>query len=376
MTKSRSLLALTLVGLVTCALTAVAAPADPPNPYRQVKNWAQLQDRPWWGHVFGVGVDSKGNVWVLDRCGETNCVDSNLAPILQFDQAGKFVKAFGEGLFVFPHSLHVDKDDNLWITDCGVRNGKGNQVFKISPEGKVLMTLGKKGAMGGSPENFVGPSDVWVAPNGDILVADGHAALALGGGEYYGNTGAREASRMRILRFSKDGTFIKAWGKEGTRPGEFNMPHGIAMDSTGRVFVADRGNNRIQIFDPEGNLLEEWKQFGKPCGIFIDKNDMLYAADSDSNKGQYDWKYSVDDPPCATCVKRQVRAPDVGRDNVEFTEGIRIGSTKDGKVTAYIPSEMGPEGPTQLTERLAVDAQGNVYLADARTMDLRKFERK
>jgi DNA-binding beta-propeller fold protein YncE len=364
-----------LVAATLCAFTARAGAPDPPNPYREVKDWARLQDRPWWGHVFGVGVDSKGNVWVLDRCGETNCADSNLAPVLQFDASGKFVKAFGEGLFVFPHSLYVDKDDNIWVSDCGVRNGKGNQVFKISPEGKVLLKLGKAGVLGGSPDNFVGPSDVWIAPRGDILVADGHAALALGGGEYYGNTGARQGSRMRVLKFSKDGTFIKAWGTEGTGPGEFNMPHGIAMDSTGRIFVADRGNNRIQIFDQDGNFLDQWRQFGKPCGVFIDAKDIIYVADSDSNKDLWDWKYSVDDP-CATCVKRHVRPPDVGLDNLEFTQGIRIGSTKDGVVTAFIPPPMGPEGPTTLTERLTADASGNVYLADARTMELRKLVKK
>jgi hypothetical protein len=352
-----------------------AAPSDPPNPYAEVVNWARLPDDRIWGHVFGVGVDSKGNVWVVDRCAETNCIDSKFAPIMQFDPSGKFVKSFGEGLFVFPHSLYVDRDDNLWVTDSGARNGKGNQVTKLSPDGRVLLTLGRKGVMGGSPDNFVGPSDVAIAANGDIFVADGHAALSLGGGEYYGNTGGRDGARMRILKFSKDGTFIAAWGKEGTGPGEFNMPHGIALDSTGRVFVADRGNNRIQIFDQGGKFLGEWKQFGKPCGIFIDGKDTIYVADSDSNKDLWDWKYSVDDP-CPTCVKRVRRPPDVGLDNPEFTQGIRIGSTKDGVVRAYIPPPVGPHGPTTLTERLTVDAHGNLYLADARTLHLRKFEHK
>jgi DNA-binding beta-propeller fold protein YncE len=364
-----------LAALMVCAVSALAAPEHPPNPYREVQNWAKLPEGRIWGHVFGVDVDSKGNVWALDRCGETSCVDSNLPPIMQFDSSGKFLKSFGEGLFVFPHSLYVDKDDNLWVTDSGIRNGKGNQVLKISPEGKVLLTLGKRGVLGGSPDNFVGPSDVAIGPNGDIFIADGHAALALGGGEFYGNAGAREGSRMRILKFSRDGTFIKAWGKEGTGPGEFNMPHGIALDSTGRVFVADRGNNRIQIFDQDGTFLDEWRQFGKPCGIFIDAKDILYVADSDSNKDLWDWKYSVDNP-CATCVKPVRRPPDVGLDNPEFTQGIRIGSTKDGIVRAYLPPHMGPDGPTTLTERLCADADGNVYLADARTLNLRKYVKK
>jgi DNA-binding beta-propeller fold protein YncE len=177
---------------------------------------------------------------------------------------------------------------------------------------------------------------------------------------------------MRIVRFSKDGKFIKAWGREGTGTGEFNVPHGVAIDSTGRVFVADRGNNRLQVFDQDGKFLAEWKQFGKPCGVFIDAQDNIYVADSDSNKDLWEWKYSVDNP-CGTCVKQVRRPPDVGRDNTDFTQGIRIGSTKDGIVRAIIPPHMGPDGPTTLTERLTVDANGRVYLADARTMELRVY---
>ena len=354
-------------------MTVLAAAQTPPNPYHEVEDWAKLPEGRIWGHVFGVGVDSHGNVWAVDRCAGSSCDDSDLAPIHEFDPSGKHLKSFGAGLFVFPHSLYVDKDDDIWVTDCGVRNGRGNQVFKLSPDGKVLLTLGKKGVLGGAQDNFVGPTDLVVAPNGDIFVADGHAALPLGGGQYYGfQQGDNAKASMRIVKFSKDGKFIKAWGTGGAGPGEFNVPHGIAIDSTGRVFVADRGNNRIQIFDQDGKFLDQWKQFGKPIGIFIDAKDTLYVADADSNANLWQWKYSVKDP-CASCVKRVPRPPDVGLDNRSFTQGIRIGSARDGKVIAYIPPHMGPEGPTTLTERLAADANGNVYLADARTMNLRKF---
>lgn len=368
---------LLMMGAVILLCTSPMYGADHlPTPYSLVNNWAKLPSGRIWGHVFGVGIDSHNNVWVLDRCGETSCVDSDVAPIQEFDSSGNFIRSFGQGLFVFPHSLLVDKDDNIWVTDCGVKNGRGNQVFKLDPNGKVLLTLGKKGVLGGSPDNFVGPTDVAVAPNGDIFVADGHAALALGGGDFYGHTnGEDKGSRMRILKFSKDGQFLLAWGKEGTGQGEFNVPHGIALDSTGRVFVADRGNNRIQIFDQQGKYLGEWRQFGKPCGIFIDAKDNIYVADSDSNENLWDYKYSVDNP-CATCLKRVRRPPDVGLDNPNFTEGIRIGSTKDGVVRAYIPPRMGPAGPIDLTERVAADSKGNVYLADARTLHLRKYALK
>ena len=369
MTTRQGVVLLGAIAMAAC----LAMAQTPAEPYREVPNWAELPGGRLWGHVFGVGIDSRGHIWVLDRCGGSSCVGSNAAPLHEYDASGKYLKSIGEGLFVFPHSLYVDKDDNLWVTDCGVKDGKGNQVFKISPDGKVLLTLGKKGVLGGSPDNFVGPTDLTIAPNGDIFVADGHAALALGGGEFYGfANNSSGIPRMRILRFSKDGKFMNAWGKEGTGPGEFNVPHGIAMDSTGRLFVADRGNNRIQIFNQDGKFLGEWKQFGKPCGIYIDSKDTMYVADSDSNQNLWGWKYSVDHP-CASCVKRVLRPPDVGLDNPEFTQGIRIGSTKDGMVRAYIPPHMGPEGPTNLPERLTADASGNVYLAEGRSMSIRKY---
>lgn len=365
-----------LLALLLFAAGIPALAGTVPTPYHMVNNWAKLPPGRIWGHVFGVGIDSHNNVWVLDRCGRASCVDPKVDPIMEFDSAGNFIKSIGSGLFVFPHSLLVDKDGNLWVADCGVKNGRGNQVFKLSPDGKVLLTLGRKGILGGSPDNFVGPTDVAIAPNGDIFVADGHAALALGGGEFYGHAaGVNHGPSMRILKFNKDGKFLMAWGKEGTGPGEFNVPHGIALDSRGRVFVADRGNNRIQIFDQQGKYLGEWKQFGKPCGLFIDAKDIIYVADSDSNANLWDYKYSVDNP-CPKCVKRVRRPPDVGRDNVEFTEGIRIGSVRDGIVRAYIPPRMGPAGPRDLTERLAVDSNGDVYLADARTLHLRKYVKR
>ena len=173
--------------------------------------------------------------------------------------------------------------------------------------------------MGGSPENFVGAAAVLVAPNGDIFVADGHSAVATGGGNIRGfEAGTDNSSHMRIAKFSKDGKFIKAWGKFGTGPGEFYVPHGLAMDSQGRLFVADRGNNRIQIFDQDGKFLEEWKQFGKACSVFIDKNDTMYVIDSDSIEGLWSWKYSSVGNPCSTCLVQVPRITDVGHASSDF----------------------------------------------------------
>ena len=186
-----------------------------------------------------------------------------MPPILKFDSSGKLVKAFGEGLLLFPHGLHVDSEGNVWVTDGLGKDGKGHQVFKFSPDGRVLMTLGKAGVAGSGPDEFNAPSAVLVAPNGDIFVADGHG----------GNTNAR------IVKFTKDGKFIKFWGKKGSGPGELDIPHALAMDSRGRLFVGDRQNNRIQIFDQDGNYIDQWFQFSRPSGVFIDKKDMIYVAD-------------------------------------------------------------------------------------------------
>src|SRR5262249_54013112 len=162
--------------------------------------------------------------------------------------------------------IHVDREGNVWITDGTGREGKGHQVFKFSPEGRLLLTLGKPGVTGTGPDVFNAPSAVLVAPNGDIFVGDGH----------------RGATHARIVQFSQDGKFIKRWGRKGSGPGELDIPHALAMDSQGRLFVGDRNNNRISIFDQEGNFLDAWKQFSRPSGVFIDKNDVIYVADSES----------------------------------------------------------------------------------------------
>ena len=303
-----------------------------PNPYRTIENWAKLPEGRTLGQTSGVGIDRDGkSVWDFERCAGTSCADSNLAPILKFDPSGRLVKSFGARMFVYPHGLFIDKDGNVWVTDNRGNVRQGHQVFKFSTDGKVLMTLGKAGIAGEGPDTFNQPSAVLVAPNGDIFVADGHSLT----------------SNARIVKFSADGKFIKAWGKHGKGPGEFETPHSLAMDSNGRLFVADRANNRIQIFDQDGKFLAEWRQFGRPSGIFIDKNDVLYSTDSESNAAR----------------------------NPGFKRGIRIGSAKDGKVTAFIPDPVvnpnraldpldvengtGPEG-------IAVDAAGNIFGSEIR----------
>jgi streptogramin lyase len=347
-----------------------------PNPYYEVDPGLRFPETRLgvgWGHVR---FDSHGNIWTLDN-GDP--------PIHEFGPSGRFVKSIGQGQdwFVGPHFLYIDKDDNLWVADNQARPGKGNIVTKISPEGKVLLRLGKPGAKGGSPENFMGPVGIVTNANGDVFVTDGHFVDPDGGGramagEYFNwEQGSREATHARVAKFSKDGKFIKQWGKQGSGPGEFYVPHGISMDSQGRLFVADRGNNRVQIFDQEGKFLAEWKQFGKPCDLYIDKNDTLYVVDSDSNGGLWSWKYSsVGQNTSISSLYRVPRLTDVGTPNPAFIQGIRIGSAKDGVVRAFIPPHMGVEGPTSIPERVTADAMGNVWLSDARTSEVRKYTKK
>jgi sugar lactone lactonase YvrE len=308
-----------------------AQAADPnaaPDPYKMQENWAQLPPGRKFGQAIKVQVDhSDGkSIWVFDRCGGTDCGNSTLNPIQKFDASGKFITGFGGGMFNVPHGFYVDKDGNVWVADERAKNGKGAVVVKFSPQGKVLMTLGKPGMPGNGPELLDGPSGVVVAPNGDIYVADGHG----------GNT------NDRIVKFNKDGKFITAWGKHGKAQGEFDTPHGIALDSAGKVYVADRSNNRVQVFEPDGKFVAEWKQFGRPSDVAIDKNDTIYVADSQSTP----------------------------TNNPGFKQGVRIGSVKDGKVTAFIP-EPSPE--VGAPEGVGVDENGNVYGGYTSKMTVRRF---
>jgi hypothetical protein len=269
-----------------------------PNPYGPpTESWGQLPDGRKWGGVIGLSFDSKGHLWAFERCGGTSCTNSTVAPIVELDPVtGKTLKTFGAGLFVIPHDILVDKEDhdNIWVVDQGSAPGKGEQVWKFSPDGKVLMTLGKAGVKGEAPDTFNDPCSVEIGKHGDIFVADGHSG--------------RGQTVARIMKFSKDGKFIKTWGTMGSAPGQLNDPHAMTMDSKGRLFVADRGNFRITIFDQDGNLIDTWKQFGIPTGLFIEKRtDTLYVSEN--------------------FLRPQLP---------EFKRGIRIGSAKTGQVTAFI----------------------------------------
>jgi sugar lactone lactonase YvrE len=330
-----TLLAVVVALVAWSAGWAELQPNSEPNPYRTVEGWAKMPEGRTWGSTSAVEIDPDGkSIWVAERCGANTCAGSALPAVLKFDSEGRLVTSFAAGVFVFPHGIDVDGEGNVWVTDARGKDGKGHQVFKFSPQGKLLLTLGKAGVAGDGPDTFNQPSDVAVAPNGDIFVGDGHD----------------ENTTMRIVKFSKDGKFIKAWGKPGSAPGELATPHGLAFDSRGRLFVADRGNNRIQIFDQDGKFLDQWKQFSRPSGIYIDSNDVLYVADSESND----------------------------KVNAGWKRGIRVGSAKDGKVTAFIPdTEPDPEKVvTSNAEGVAADAQGNIYAAEVGPKALKRYVKK
>jgi sugar lactone lactonase YvrE len=294
------------------------------------ENWAKLPAGRKWGSIIGIEIDPADgkSIWTFDRCAANNCRGSNLDPIMKFDPNGNLLTSFGKGLINDPHGFHVDREGNVWVSDTFAENGKGQTVTKFSKDGRVLMTLGKPGVTGDadSTDAFDQPTDIYVAPNGDIFVSQGH--------------GQRPTDK--VMKFSKDGKYIKTIGKRGSGPGEFNVSHNLQMDSQGRLFVDDRANNRIQIFDQEGKFLEEWKQFGRPSGIFIDRNDTLYVTDHQSD----------------------------AKTNPGFSKGIRIGSVRDGKVTAFIP-----DNPDGSQEGVAADAHGNIYGSLTGGMALKKYVR-
>jgi sugar lactone lactonase YvrE len=338
------------LALVT-VLGATAFAAAQPNPYRTVEGWAKMPEGRTWGATSAVDIDKDGtSIWVAERCGANSCLGSDLPVVLKFDETGRLVTSFGGGLMIFPHGIHVDRAGNIWVTDGQDNKPRrargaspdtplppapakliGHQVFKFSPEGKLLMTLGVAGGGTGS-DGFFQPNDVVTGPDGRIYVAEGH------GGD-----------NARIVVFDPQGKYLREFGKKGTGPVEFDQPHALAFDSRGRLFVGDRSNNRIQILDAEGRFIEEWHQFSRPSGIFIDSKDMIYVADSESG--------SVGN----------------GKSRTDWKRGIRVGSVTDGKVIALIPDPNEKATNTSAAEGVAADAAGNIYGAEVGPRALKKY---
>jgi len=319
-----------------------------PNPAPDVTpNWGKLPEGRKWGTSAGIEIDPKdGNIWAYERCGggalqdeQTNCDTNPVDPIFKFDRnTGEVLANFGKGIMVTPHGISVDREGNVWVTDfAGNAAGtKGHQVHKFSPDGKLLMSLGTAGKPGSGPDQFNQPNDVIVADDGSIFVADGHSGQGMTTNEAM-EKGLASGATARIIKFSPDGTRIKEWGKIGVRHGEFRTPHALAFDSNGRLWVVDRGNHRLEIFDQQGTYIESRYMYGRISGLFI-KDRMVYAIDSESSPtGHVNWR-----------------------------NGVRIGPEDEDRITAFIPPFEREDRVYQgaAGEGVAVDADGNVYAAE------------
>jgi len=334
-----------------------------PDPYARDEAFFKIPKDRILGSVSAIAIDKDGkSVWIAERCGGPDfCFGPNahVPPVMKFDSKGNFVKAFGADMIVYPHGMTVDRDGNVWVADVqsnvdwgAIRNHKtppnapvnpkpnGADVLKFSPSGKLLLRLGVPGVYGSDETHLSQPSAVVVASNGDIFVADGHET---------------PPSNSRIVKYDGTGKFIKAWSSCGNNPiTQLDCNHALAMDSQGRLFVGNRGNNRIEVFDQEGNLLAEWTQFGKPSGLYINKNDILYSADSESSV-------------------RQQNA---------YVRGVHVGNARTGEVTAFIPDPLGnpapwnPQRGATSPEGVAVDKDGIVYTAQVSPPGLAKYTLK
>jgi streptogramin lyase len=313
--------------LLSCAVSLLAQ--RPSNPallvpqeaplldYVAVPNPLPVPDAAAMGASSDVAFDSKGHLYVLSR---------GPKPLTEFDENGKFVRAFGDGLFTRSHGIRIDSDGNIWATDVGAHT-----VMKISPQGQVLLTLGTKGKAGEWNETagsqlFNEPNDIVIGANGDLFITQGHTPGA-GKGD------------PRVLKFDKNGKFIKSWGGKGTEPGKFDVAHGIAIDAKGLLWVTDRENQRIQIFDQDGKYIREVKYAGLPCSL------------------------------------------DIGKQYIYMVNGFAgqlLRMDLDGKVLAAVgkPGAAGTWGEFGEAHFIAVSPKGEIYVADSVNRAVQKFVKK
>ena len=305
----------TLVFVISAALAAGPVTGQQPT-FQLAEGWAQLpQGVERFGMTLGVDFDERGHLWVFQRCFSTDCVDGpeeSLPAVLEYDPSGRLVSSWGAGMFVWPHGFFLDDDGSIWTSDARGAGGKGHTVMKHARDGRVLMTLGTPGVAGATETTFDGPADVLVAPDGSIFVADGH-----------GND--------RVVKFSADGRFLMQWGTEGTMLGQFNEPHALAMDSRGRLFVADRLNQRIQVFDQNGRFLAVWPAI-QTSGLHITPDDIVYVAD------------------------------------YQLRQGIVIARASDFQEIGFIDGT--------LAEGVTVDPDGNVFTGESIPRNVKKFTRR
>ncbi|MCY3771738.1 MAG: hypothetical protein OXG98_06935 [Gemmatimonadetes bacterium] len=321
-----------------------------PNPVVNTQ-WGELPAGRVWGHTAGIDIDpTDGHIWAYERCGagggggaaggSVNCDTNPVDPIFKLDRStGEVLANFGAGIFTIPHGIHADYEGNVWVTDFATNASgtKGQQVHKFSPDGELLMSLGVAGQTGNDGAHFNGPNDVVVAEDGSIFVSDGHAGQGMTTADSV-EQGRRAGQTGRILKFAADGTFIMQWGQLGAAHGEFRTPHALEIDSQNRLWVADRGNHRLEIFDLEGNYLESRYSYGRISGIFITDDNLVYAIDSESDPFRH----------------------------VNWIAGVRIGPLNEDRLTAFIPGYPDENRGYHSTagEGVAVDADGTVFAAE------------
>lgn len=296
------LLSMSLVVVLLDSLHSADNPSGTLADYRPVTGWPQLPSDLTLGAVSAVATDSGNRVYVFHR---------GQKPILVFERDGKFIRSWGDDVIKMAHGLRIDRENNIWVTDIG-----NHQVMKFNTDGKLLLTLGKKGEAGEAQDRFDRPTDVAVTPGGDFYVSDG-----------YGNS--------RVVKFTKDGKFIKQWGKKGTGDGEFDLPHAICLDAKGQVYVGDRENNRVQVFDPDGKFITLWKDSGAPFGLFLENEKRMFVAD-----GRANWVKVLD---------------------------------LQGKTLGRFGEKGNASGQFELPHMLTVDPQGAVYVAEVNGKRVQKF---
>jgi sugar lactone lactonase YvrE len=312
---------LTIVFGCTCVLAqrpsnpALLVPQEAPLlEYVAVANPLPVPDPAAMGASSDVAFDAKGHLYVLSR---------GTRPLTEFDENGKFIRAFGEGLFTRSHGLRIARDGNIWATDVGAHT-----VMKISPQGEVLLTLGTKGKPGewneaAGSQLFTEPNDIVFAPNGEFFVTQGHTPGPKGD--------------PRVLKFDKNAKFVKSWGGKGTDAGKFDVAHGIAIDAKGLLWVTDRENQRIQIFDQEGKYIREVKYAGLPCSL------------------------------------------DIGSQYIHMVNGFAgqvLRMDLDGKVLAAVGKAGNGVGEFGEAHFVAVSPKGEIYVADSVNRAVQKFVKK
>ena len=324
-----------LLQKLVAAYGPIADSNDRPNPYTRIEPFGEPPpgNGGQWAAVIGAEGGPDGNLYVLHRCRSNSCVNRPEPPLIKLDpRTGRRFDAWGEGLMAFPHGLHVDHEGNVWTADVGQGDAPGGHlVRKFSPNGELLLTIGQSGVAGDGPGQLREPTDVVTTPDGTIFITEGHV---------------KNGPHSRLTKHARDGTFIARFGSTGQGHLQLSAPHSIAVDTQGRLFIADRDNNRLMLWDQEGNYIDQWHQFGRPSGVYIDHTDTIYVADSES------W----------------------GPDNPGWRKGIRIGSTHTGQVHYFLEDIESRDLAHSGAEAVGVDTDGNVYGGVVRRQMLERHE--